>query len=238
MLRPCGRPVLPGSSLHNSGVAGRASASCTASRGAAEAKSSQWPNSTKSVTESECPVCFKEEPNHALLPCCHQLCKECASRLNKCPMCRAWVDSVVPLHVVPPLTALCSKAIASQLQVIGREDQLSVAPPNYKRSILSQVSNKRLLYGQALRSLVCGSGVVRLDLSHATNFSHEDINAILPHIATCSTISMESCLQLDDDAVTSLLQAECTLMCTPFLLCCVSLSSCQHHPVEQHRQHP
>merc|ERR1712086_955565 len=159
---------------------------------------------------AECPVCFKEEPDHVLIPCRHRLCGSCAHRLNKCPLCRAAIcqNSVIQLRQVPKLKRLCAVRVASQLQLLLRRADLSQVTPAAKRAIFSEVRNKLLLHGPAFRSLVCGGQMTQLNLSHATNLTAEDIGAIRSHVALCTTINLSCCDQLDDGALLLLLSTD------------------------------
>jgi len=106
---------------------------------------------------------------------------------------------------VAKLQLLCAKSIAFHLSVITRRNDLSLIPPADKRAIFAQIRNKRLLYGQPFRSLVCGSLMQHLDLSHATNLAHEDIATISAHLSVCDTVNLSGCDQLDDGALSVLL---------------------------------
>lgn len=115
------------------------------------------------------------------------------------------------MYSVPSLQTLCSQTIAWSLSVIVKRSckgELSALAPPLRREILKKVSNKRLLYGQAFRSLVQDTGITHLDVSHATNLTLDDLSAVAPHLASCSKINLSFCEQLGDDALTALLEGD------------------------------
>ena len=52
-----------------------------------------------SVLEDACTLCFDRPSAAALHPCGHSgICVECAAQLERCPLCRAKVASVVEVE--------------------------------------------------------------------------------------------------------------------------------------------
>jgi hypothetical protein len=54
--------------------------------------------------EEDCPrcqICFDEAPNCTVQPCKHsEFCTDCASKCDRCPLCRVVITAVEPLEVI------------------------------------------------------------------------------------------------------------------------------------------
>ena len=43
--------------------------------------------------ETECGICLENKELCKIIPCKHQICKSCASKITKCPFCRGHIQS-------------------------------------------------------------------------------------------------------------------------------------------------
>ena len=67
---------------------------------ASGSSSSQAPPSADSGAGSPCPICLTEPRNTAFL-CGHQLCWDCAQKVDHCPVCRKFVTHRIRLFEWP-----------------------------------------------------------------------------------------------------------------------------------------
>mmetsp|Transcript_18316 Transcript_18316/g.2971 ORF Transcript_18316/g.2971 Transcript_18316/m.2971 type:complete len:133 (+) Transcript_18316:781-1179(+) len=48
--------------------------------------------------ENACKICFSRESNAAFYPCGHMICDSCATKCQKCPVCRSTIREIVKLY--------------------------------------------------------------------------------------------------------------------------------------------
>ena len=115
-----------------------------------------------------------------LSPCKHRLCSYCAPQLKRCPLCRVAIGGFERAASGPPaLLALAIRMLGANFSSrIAHDPRLAALGGAVRRSLFRAVTNRRLLYGAPLRTLVLGARVTELRLPSAVNIKHDDLQVL------------------------------------------------------------